>query len=166
MDTIALRNAAHGLVGGVHLLPQPLVYRRPVPVISICVLHLLKVRHGDPAGVTEEIWEYEYAALEQDLVCTGSGRSVRQLCHESGTHLGSIVGADRVLQGSGNQHIDVELEKLGVGDHRGPILAIADHGAIVLFMDCKRLVVEPILAIDAAPRVGYGDDSCPKHLDG
>ena len=59
-----------------HLRLEPLVHFLLGPEVAVAVLHPLEVRHGDAAGVGQDVGHHEHAALVQDLVRLGRGRAV------------------------------------------------------------------------------------------
>src|SRR5512141_173177 len=103
---------ADGLVGGRHLvveLDQDLVFG---PEEVHVALDLLEVAAGDAAGVGQEVGDYEDAPALDDRVGLGRRRAVGALGDDPDllADLLDGLGVDLVLQGRGDQDVDVLLD--------------------------------------------------------
>ena len=100
-----------GMEGAGHDQPQPVVDLLLGPGEGLQRLHPLEVGDGDAAGVGENVGKNQDAAVEQDRVGLGQGRSVRRLGDQAGPDPRRIGGVDLRLQRRRDQDVAIELEQ-------------------------------------------------------
>ena len=128
------------------------------PVVAVEVLDPLEVADGDAAGVAQDVGDQEDAALVEDRrrPRASSGRwRPRRRC--LALIVVGVLGRDLVLEGGRDEDVALDLEELRVGDvarRRGSPATVPCS----FFQAMTALDVEPVGVVDAAGRVGHGDD--------
>ena len=128
-----------------------------LPEEGLQVLHPFEVGHDHAAGVGEDVWHHENAALVEDRVGFRRDGGVGAFGDQPGSNAPRVVASDLVLHGRRHQHRHRQLEQLGVG-HRVGLLEPADAAPnlAVLF---ERGEVQAVGVVDAAPGVADRDDA-------
>jgi hypothetical protein len=89
------------------------------PEVRLQVLHPLEVRHGDAARVGQHVGDHAHAVALEHRVGVGGRRAVGALDDEARPDPVGVALVDDALEGGRDEHVDVELEQLGVGDRVG-----------------------------------------------
>src|SRR5438045_5623066 len=115
-----------------------LVYYRFLPEISLAILHPFKVRGGHAACVAENIWDYEYAFIRQNIVSSGRGWPVRAFGQNLAFDPVRVAASNLILGGCRNEDFaigDQQIGRIG-GIGAGEAMGAAD----LLVIDCAILI--------------------------
>ena len=137
-------------------LVQPRVDLVFLPEVLLQPLHPLEVGDDDTAGVREHVRQDEHAVRLENLVGGRRDRPVRTLDDQLRLHLVGVVRRDHLLERARRERVAVEHEQLLVRD---PVAALqlAERPAAALVRE-RRRDVDAVRVVDAARRVGDGDD--------
>src|SRR5216684_884678 len=108
-----------------------------VPEKGLKILDPFEVGNRHASGIAENVWNYEHAIVEQDVVCIGRGRAIGCLSHDPRPDPRGVAFGNLVLEGRRNQHLALELKqplvvdrvRLAVADYRTGARLVFEQGA-------------------------------------
>src|SRR5205085_2143785 len=86
------------------------------PAVILPVLYPLEIADGDAAGVCQYIWQHDRAALFEDFIGVWPSRSVSGFDDDLRFDAWCVGRRDHSTERRGNQQLNVQFQKLLVGD--------------------------------------------------
>jgi len=113
VHAVSFRVPDNIIEGRVHNLFQMFVDYRLLPEVSLAILHPLKVRSSNAAGVGQYVGNDKDFFLGEDIVGRRSGGPVRALGQDPAFHALRISAGDLVFRRRRNQNVAIGKQKLG-----------------------------------------------------
>ena len=92
---------------GLHDVLELLVDHRLLPEVALSVLHPLEVGSGHAAGIAQNVGNYEYSLVRQDVVGGCGGGAVGALSKNFAFHPIGITAGDLILGSGGDQDLAI-----------------------------------------------------------
>src|SRR5205807_6171331 len=103
VDAVSFRITDNVFESGPHDVLELLVNHRLLPEVALSVLHPLEVGSGHAAGIAQNVGNYEYSLVCQNVIGGCGGGAVGTLSKNFAFHLIGITAGDLILGSGGDQ---------------------------------------------------------------
>src|SRR2546425_8840350 len=124
VDAVSFRITDNVFESGLHDVLELLVDHRLLPEVALSVLHPLEVGSGHAASIAQNVGNYEYSLVCQDVVGGCGGGAVGALSKNFAFHPVGITAGDLILGSGGDQDLAIG------GQQIPPIITLPPRGSM------------------------------------